>query len=104
MLPSELYALIKARDAAKKENARKESSVAAMSSTPVLNKEANFTMKQRGGQQRRNKQKGKFHENRPYNQKRPSREYVARLKKEFGDNYVECSHCHWPGHTFESNR
>jgi len=102
MLPSELYALIKARDAAKKENARKESSIATLPST--LNKEANFTMKQRGGQQWRNKQKGKFHENQPYNQKHPSREYIARLKKEFGNNYVECSYCHWPGHTFESCR
>jgi len=91
MLPSELYALIKARDAAKEENAHKESSIAMIPSSPVINKEANFTMKH-GSHQRRNK-KGKFHENRAYDQRRPSREYVAKLKQEFGDNYIECSHC-----------
>jgi len=44
ILPPELYGLIKAPEAAKKENARKESSIATLPST--LNKEANFTIKQ----------------------------------------------------------
>ena len=103
MLPSKLYALIKACDVAKKKNIHKESSIPTMSNIPIVNKEANFTMKQQGGQQRRNK-KGKFYEKRPYSQKHPSREYIVKLKKEFGDNYIECSHCHWLGHTFASCR
>ena len=44
MVPSELYAMIKARDAAKKQNAQKESSI--MSTTTVVNNEANFTKHQ----------------------------------------------------------
>jgi len=45
MLPSELYALIKACDVAKKKNIHKESSIPTMSNIPVVNKEANFIMK-----------------------------------------------------------
>ena len=76
MIPSELYAMIKARDAAKKQSAQKESSIIT---TTTVNNEANFTKHQNGGR-RRGKQ-GKSHRNQPYDQnRRPSREYIAKMK------------------------
>jgi len=71
------------RDAAKKENVRKESSILTS-----INKEANFTSKQqfngegqKGRPQRRGKQ-ATFHGNRPYNETlHPSKEYGAKMKR-----------------------
>ena len=98
MILSELYAMIKARDAAKKQSIQRESST--IMTTPV-NNEANFT-KHHGGGRRHGKQ-GKSNGYQPYDQnKRPSKEYIAKMKQEHGDNYVECRYCHWPGHTIES--
>src|SRR5438876_1353365 len=105
MVPSELYAMIKARDAAKKQNAQKESSI--MSTTTVVNNEANITKHQgsSGGSGRRRGKQGKSHGYQPYDQnKRPSREYIAKMKQEHGDDYVKCRYCHWPGHTIDSCR
>ena len=98
MVPSELYAMIKARDAAKKHSAQKESSIITAT---TVNNEANFTKYQNGGR-RRGKQ-GKSYRNQPYDQnRRPSKEYIAKMKQEHGDDYVECEYCHWPGHTIDS--
>ena len=94
MLPSEQYAIVKACDAGKKENARKESSIAI-----TIIKQANLTVKPERSQRR--SKGGRHHGKWPYGQKRPSREYLAKMKQEFGDKYVECGYCHWPGHTIE---
>jgi len=41
----------------------------------------------------------------PYNQnKHPSKEYIAKMKQEHGDDNVEYRYCHWPGHRIDSHQ
>jgi hypothetical protein len=108
-LPSDLYARIKARDAAKRHNKQRESA------TINGGKEANFTnkdLKSRVGGRGRGRGKcgnnggsggngGKFNNSHhPY--RRLDKEYVKRMKQQW--DYIECGHCHYPGHTNDACR
>jgi gag-polypeptide of LTR copia-type len=110
MLPTDLYARIKARDAAKRQNEKR--------ATSTINggKEANLTngdLKSRIGNtnhQRSLKFRGRGKRNNGKNSgkespyRRPDKEYIKRMKQQWGDDYIECSHCHFPGHTSENCR
>jgi gag-polypeptide of LTR copia-type len=94
--PSELYSRITARDTVR----NPKPTVA-----PPINKQANCSgqnlgsrisgsdNKQRHGGRRGGKRgKQQFH---PYSQKKcPSREYIAKMKQQYGDDYIECRYCH----------
>jgi transposase InsO family protein len=119
MLPTDLYARIKARDAAKRQNEK--------NATSTINgvKKANFTnftnhsdLKIRigngngnGNHQRSIKFRGRGKRNNAKNfgakdspYRRPDKEYIKRMKQQWGDDYIECSHCHFPGHTSDNCR
>jgi hypothetical protein len=109
MLPTDLYARIKARDAAKRQNQQRQV-------TTVNNggKEANYANKDKDLKSRigrRGRKRGKRGQNgnkssdnshHPY--RHPDKDYVKRMKQQWGDDYIECSHCHFPGHTANACR
>jgi hypothetical protein len=110
ILPSELYTKIKARHCRKTQNRQREAS------TINGGKEANFTNKdlrsriddkaprgKRGG--RRSKRGKSTYNSHPYDQtRRPDEEYVERMQQQYGEDYIECSHRHYPGHTIKTCR
>jgi hypothetical protein len=111
MLPTDLYARIKARDAAKRQNQQRSASSAT---TVNGRKEANFTTKdgkdlksriggKRGGRRgKRGNGGNKSNDFHPY--RRPDKDYVKRMKQQWGDDYIECGYCHYPGHTSDNCR
>jgi hypothetical protein len=105
MLPTDLYGRIKARDAAKCQNQQRQAT------TVNGSKEANYTNKEKdlklrisdcglGRSKRGNNKSDNSHH--PY--RRSDKEYVKRMKQQWGDDYIECSHCHFPGHTANACR
>lgn len=108
MLPSDLYARIKARNAAKRHNKQRESAP-TISGSKVVNF-TNKDLKSRIGRRaRRCGKRGNGGNNgkpnnshRPY--RRPDKEYVKRTKQKWGDDYIECGHCYYPGHTSDAYR
>jgi hypothetical protein len=110
MLPTKLYAWIKARDAAKRQNDKRAAS------TINGGKEANFTSKDGkdlksriGGKHSRRRGKrgnggSKSNDSHPYRRPGPDKDYVKRMKQQWGDDYIDCGHCHYPGHTSDNCR
>src|SRR5277367_6522135 len=100
MIPTDLYARIKACDTAKRQNQLRHPTVSSSAS-----KEANYANKdkdlktriggRRLGRVKRNggnnKSENSCHDH-PY--RRPDKDYVKRMKQQWGDGYIECSHCH----------